>query len=56
MAYTYKVATMPSGSAVDTTWLDSQGSSGWQLVQVVPMSPITETGSGAVLCYFIKSS
>lgn len=56
MAYTYKVEVMPSGSVVDTVWLDAQGAADWQLIQVVPMSPITETGNGSVLCYFMKSA
>jgi hypothetical protein len=52
----YKVETMPSGSAVDTSWLNTQGTSKWQLVQVVPMSNISENGRGSVLCYFISGS
>ena len=52
----YKVEMMPSGSANFTSWLDTQGASKWQLVQVVPMSPVTETGDGSVLCYFISGS
>lgn len=56
MPFYYKVETMPSSSAVFTSWLNTQGSSGWQLVQVVPMSPVTETGNGSVLCYFISGS
>lgn len=56
MPFYYKVETMPSSSAIFTSWLNTQGSSGWQLVQVVPMSPVTETGNGSVLCYFISGS
>jgi hypothetical protein len=61
------IATMPSGSAVDTTWLDAVGSNvshsytgapsgSWQLLQVVPMSPVTENGDGSIMCYFISGS
>lgn len=56
MAFSYKVEVMPSASATFTSWLNTQGASGWQLVQVVPMSPVTETGNGSVLCYFISGS
>ncbi len=56
MPFLYKVEVMPSGSAVDTSWLNSLGTVGWQLLQVVPMSPVTETGDGSVLCYFISGS
>lgn len=60
----YKVEVMPSASANLTSWLDNYGASKWQLVQVVPISPIASTsGSGAatvtngqVLCYFISGS
>lgn len=59
----YKVEMMPSGSANFTSWLDTQGASKWQLVQVVPMSPVTgevsasiTTTRGQVLCYFISGS
>lgn len=61
------VAVMPSGSAIDRTWLDYLGlnvshsitgapSGSWQLAQVVPMSPINAGGAGSVLCYFISGS
>lgn len=61
------IATMPSGSAIDRTWLDFIGSNvshsitgapsgSWQLLQIVPMSPVTENGQGSVLCYFISGS
>lgn len=67
MAWKNYVAVMPSGSAINTTWLDWIGSGvsqsitgapsgSWQLLQVVPMSPITERGNGALLCYFISGS
>ena len=59
----YKVEVMPSGSANLTSWLDTQGSSKWQLVQVVPTSTVITSGSGTstvatgqVLCYFISGS
>ena len=61
------VAVMPSGSAVDRMWLDMLGtnvsqsitgapSGSWQLVQVIPMSPVVGGGSGNVMCYFISGS
>lgn len=56
MAYTYKVELMPSGSAVDTAWLDSRGTDGWQLVQAIPVTAIQADGGGNIMCYFIKSS
>jgi hypothetical protein len=63
MPFWYKAEVMPSGSANVTSWLDNYGASKWQLVQVVPVSPIITTGSGAttvatghVLCYFISGS
>ena len=56
MPFLYKVETMPSGSAVDTTWLNVQGTAGWELVQVVPMSTVNERGNGSVLCYFKSGS
>ncbi len=59
----YKVEVMPSGSANLTSWLDTYGASKWQLVQVIPASPIITSGSGVtttangqVLCYFISGS
>jgi len=55
MPFVYKVETMPSGSATFTSWLNTQGAANWELVQVVPMSPVTENG-GSVLCYFKSGS
>jgi hypothetical protein len=59
----YKVEVMPSASANLTSWLDNYGASKWQLVQVVPVSNITTSGSntttttsGQVLCYFMSGS
>ena len=59
----YKVEVMPSGSANLTSWLDTQGASKWQLVQVIPTSAVITSGSGTstratgeVLCYFISGS
>jgi hypothetical protein len=59
----YKVEVMPSGSANLTSWLDTQGASKWQLVQVIPTSTVITSGSGTstvtsgqVLCYFISGS
>ena len=59
----YKVEVMPSGSANLTSWLDTYGASKWQLVQVVPISNVTTSGSGTttttsgqVLCYFMSGS
>jgi hypothetical protein len=67
MAWKNFIATMPSGSALDKTWLDYIGSNvsqsitgapsgSWQLLQVIPMSPVNESGNGSVLCYFISGS
>ena len=56
MPFVYKVEVMPSGSANFTTWLNTQGAANWELIQVVPMSPVTETGNGSVLCYFKSGS
>lgn len=56
MPFNYKVEVMPSGSAIDTSWLDTQGTNRWQLVQVVPLSAVNESGRGSVLCYFISGS
>jgi hypothetical protein len=61
------IAVMPSGSATDKTWLDAVGSNisqsytgapsgSWQLVQIVPMSPVSEDGRGSLMCYFISGS
>lgn len=60
----YKVEVMPSGSANLTSWLDTYGASKWQLVQVVPLTPVVSvSGSstatnvkGEVLCYFMSGS
>jgi len=62
--FNYKVEVMPSGSANLTSWLDAYGASKWQLVQVVPLTPIVSvSGSGTatnvkceVLCYFMSGS
>lgn len=56
MPFVYKVETMPSASAANTAWLNTQGASNWELIQVIPMSPVTETGAGSVLCYFKSGS
>jgi len=67
MAWKSFIAAIPSGSATDATWLNAVGSNisqsytgapsgSWQLVQVVPMSPITADGKGSVMCYFISGS
>jgi hypothetical protein len=55
MPFVYKVELMPSGSATLTEWLDEQGAENWELVQVVPLSPITQN-QGTVLCYFMSGS
>jgi len=57
---------MPSGST-NRTWLDQIGSNvshsltgapsgSWNLVNVVPMSPLNAAGGGTVMCYFISGS
>jgi hypothetical protein len=63
MPFNYKVEVMPSASANLTSWLDTQGANRWQLVQIVPVSNITTSGSGTntttsgqVLCYFVSGS
>ena len=63
MPFNYKVEVMPSASANLTSWLDTHGANKWQLVQIVPVSNITTSGSGTntttsgqVLCYFISGS
>lgn len=56
MPFVYKVETMPSGSAIFTSWLNTQGAANWELIQVIPMSPVVETGNGSVLCYFKSGS
>ena len=70
MPFKYYVTEMPSGSA-NRVWLDAVGSNvshsftgapsgSWQLVQVVPMTPLVangpSTGAGSVMCYFISGS
>lgn len=55
MPFVYKVEIMPSGSATLTSWLNEQGAANWELIQVVPLSPITEN-QGKVLCYFMSGS
>lgn len=55
MPFVYKVEIMPSGSATLTSWLNTQGTANWELIQVVPLSPITEN-QGTVLCYFMSGS
>jgi len=60
----YKVEVMPSGSANVTSWLNGYGADKWQLIQVVPLTPIVSvSGSstatnvkGEVLCYFMSGS
>lgn len=67
MPWKHFIATMPSSSAVNTTWLDWVGSNvshsltgapsgSWNLLQVVPMSAVNSSGNGSVLCYFISGS
>jgi hypothetical protein len=63
MPFNYKVEVMPSASANLISWLDAQGANRWQLVEVIPVSNITTSGSGTntttsgqVLCYFISGS
>ena len=56
MPFVYKVEVMPSGSANFTSWLNTQGAANWELIQVVPMSPVVENGAGSVLCYFKSGS
>lgn len=67
MPWKHFIATMPSGSATDTQWLDAVGSNvsqsytgapsgSWNLLQVIPMSPLNSSGRGQVLCYFISGS
>jgi hypothetical protein len=55
MPFVYKVEIMPSGSTSLTSWLDLQGAANWELIQVVPISPITQN-QGTVLCYFKSGS
>jgi hypothetical protein len=66
MPFKYYVTEMPSGSN-NRTWLDLVGSNAsqsvtgapsgsWQLVNVVPMSPLNANGGGSVMCYFISGS
>ena len=67
MAWKNYIAVMPSSSAIDKTWLDAVGSNvshsytgaptgSWQLLQVIPMSPVLENGRGSIMCYFISGS
>ena len=67
MPWKYHTAIMPSGSAIDTNWLNALGSNtaqaipgaisgSWNLVQVVPLSNINGNGNGQILCYFISGS
>jgi hypothetical protein len=56
MPFSYKIEVMPSGSATLTSWLNTQGTSGWQLVQVIPMTNLNASGSGQIMCYFISGS
>jgi hypothetical protein len=64
MAFQYYVALMPSASATNVTWLNTLGSKttasylggAWQLVNVVPVSPVNSNGEGNVMCYFISGS
>ena len=66
MPFKYYVTEMPSGSN-NKTWLDNVGSNvshsftgapsgSWQLVNVLPMSPLNANGGGSVMCYFISGS
>lgn len=66
MPFKYYIAAMPS-SSMNKTWLDQVGSNvshsitgapsgSWNLVNVIPMVPVNETGGGAVMCYFISGS
>lgn len=66
MPFKYYVTEMPSASN-NRTWLDLVGSNAsqsatgapsgsWQLVNVVPMAPLTKDGGGSVMCYFISGS
>lgn len=66
MAWKSYVAAMPSSSK-NSDWLTWVGSNvsqsitgapsgSWQLVQVIPMSPLNENGTGRVMCYFISGS
>lgn len=66
MPFKYYIAQMPSGS-MNKAWLDSVGSNvshsftlapsgSWNLVNVIPMGTLNETGGGSVMCYFISGS
>jgi|NOAtaT_7_FD_contig_21_12804992_length_376_multi_3_in_0_out_0_2 hypothetical protein len=66
MPFQYYVAQMPSGS-MNRTWLNNVGSNvshsftgaptgSWNLVNVIPMSPINGEGGGTVMCYFVSGS
>ena len=67
MPWKYHTAIMPSGSVIDTNWLNQLGSNvshsltgapsgSWNLVQVVPLSNINGNGNGQALFYFISGS
>lgn len=56
MPFTHKVEIKTSGSVADTAWLDVHGAANWQLVQVVPLSPIQGDGTGGAAFYFISGS
>jgi len=66
MPFRYYIAAMPSGS-MNGAWLNQIGSNvshsltgapsgSWNLVNVVPMSSLNETGGGSVMCYFVSGS
>lgn len=66
MPFKYYIAEMPSGS-MNKIWLDSVGSNvshsytgapsgSWNLVNVVPMSPLNSSSGGSVMCYFVSGS
>lgn len=66
MPFKYYIAQMPSGST-NKLWLDAVGSNisqsftgapsgSWNLVNVVPMSPLNQDGGGTVMCYFVSGS
>jgi len=67
MAWKNYIALMPGSIVNNRTWLDSIGSNvshsitgaptgSWQLLQVIPVTIVSETGSGQVWCYFISGS
>ena len=66
MPFKYYIAQMPSGS-MDQGWLNLVGSNmsqsltgapsgSWNLVNVIPMSPLNKDGGGSVMCYFVSGS